>query len=279
MQTIFTVMNKNNHTVWAGPLFAILFVALFASNPFSSWAQGPGSLDNQGTAKVTMVIDGDTIWLDDGRKVRLVGIQAPELSFGRSGYKPSPFGEVAKKEMETLSLGKSVTIYTGGATTDRHGRTLGHVIINDDNKTWLQGEMLRRGMAHVYTFADNRALANEMLEIEKTARKNNVGIWASSLYKIVTDGQAEKHVGTYRLVEGKVLSAQKVGTRAYLNFGPVWRTDFTILVEKDGLKMFAESNMDVLSYQGKNVRVRGWLKNKNGPMIIATHPEQIEIIK
>ncbi|MDH5488710.1 MAG: thermonuclease family protein [Rhodospirillaceae bacterium] len=279
MQTIFTAIGKNNRTIWARPLFVALVVVLFASSPFSSRAQGLDSLDNQGTAKVTMVIDGDTIWLDDGRKVRLVGIQAPELSFGRSDFKPNPFGEAAKKQMATLSLGKSVTIYTGVASTDRHGRTLGHVVINDDNKTWLQGEMLRLGMAHVYTFADNRALANEMLEIEKTARKNNVGIWANNLYKIITDDASANYVGTYRLVEGKVLSAQKVGTNVYLNFGPVWRTDFTILVEKDGLALFAKNNVDPLAFQGKNVRVRGWLKNKNGPMIVATHPEQIEIIK
>ena len=279
MKTIFSAMGKNNRTNWAGPLFAALFFVLLAANPFSSRAQGMGGLDNQGSAKVTMVIDGDTIWLDDGRKVRLVGIQAPELAFGREDFKPNPFGEIAKKQMETLSLGKSVTIYTGTATTDRHGRTLGHVVINDENKTWLQGEMLRLGMAHVYTFADNRALANEMLEIEKTARKNNTGIWANEIYKIISNDESANYVGTYRLVEGKVLSAQKVGTRVYLNFGPVWRTDFTILIEKDGLKMFAKNNIDPLAFQGKNVRIRGWLKNKNGPMIVATHPEQIEIIK
>lgn len=266
---------KKNPIIILSVVSAVIVLLLCATTVL---AASPQTLENKGTAKTINVIDGDTITLDDGREIRLVGIQAPKIPLGRDGFKAWPLAEAAKKEMEKLSIGKSVTIYTGETPIDRHGRTLGHVMVNDNTNAWLQGEMLRRGLARVYTFNDNRALANEMLEIEKTARQNNIGIWAKPFYKIISDIEAADYVGTFQLIEGKVLSAQRVGTRVYLNFGPIWRTDFTILIEKDGLKMFAKSNIDPLSFQGKYVRVRGWIKNKNGPMIEASHPEQIENI-
>ncbi len=242
-------------------------------------ALGPEDLIPQGTAHVAQVVDGDTVRLDDGREIRLVGIQAPKLPLGRSDFKAWPLSKAAKTEMENLCLGKTVNVFIGATETDRHGRTLAHLVVGDgDNKIWLQGEMLARGMARVYTFADNKALAGEMLALERSARKNKHGIWANPFYKIISHKQTSDHIGGFKLVEGMVLDAQVVGKRAYLNFGPEWRTDFTVTIEKPGLKIFANAGIDPISFKGKNIRVRGWIRRKNGPMIEITHPEQIEII-
>lgn len=276
MQGIGSKKHKNKQAVWT----VFLCIAVFLSNVLAANGAGPDGLDNHSTAIVATVIDGDTLTLDDGREIRLVGIQAPKLPLGRAGFSPWPLADIAKKEMENISLGKKVTVYTGTTKTDRHGRMLAHLMVGEKpNQVWLQGEMLRLGLARVYSFADNRALVDEMLSIEKTARKNGNGIWADPFYKIIQAAQGEKYVGTFQLVEGKVLAAQTVGPRTYINFGPVWRTDFTVLIEKNALKVFAKSNIDPISYQGKFLRVRGWIKSNNGPMVEVTHPEQIEIIK
>lgn len=84
--------------------------------------------------------------------------------------------------------------------------------------------------------------------------------------------------GSYELVEGRVLNADLVGSRIYLNFGRYWKEDFTVVIDKQALKLFAAVNLDPLKLQGALVRVRGWIEVHDGPRIDVTHPEQIEIL-
>ena len=65
----------------------------------------------------------------------------------------------------------------------------------------------------------------------------------------------------------------------FLNFGDNWRTDFTIRLDRRIARQFRRAGLTADSYDGRRVRVRGWLKNWNGPMIEASHPEQIEILE
>jgi hypothetical protein len=83
----------------------------------------------------------------------------------------------------------------------------------------------------------------------------------------------------FELVEGRVIEAAIVRKRTYLNFGADWRSDFTITIAPKTWRLFEAEGIDPLSYQGKRVRVRGWLKSYNGPLIEVTHPEQIEVIE
>ncbi|MEQ9608241.1 MAG: thermonuclease family protein, partial [Kiloniellaceae bacterium] len=66
------------------------------------------------------------------------------------------------------------------------------------------------------------------------------------------------------------------GGKTYLNFAEDWREDFTISLDRRAERLFTEQGLDLGDYAGKRVRVRGWLKVRNGPMIEVTHPEQIE---
>ncbi|HKY95989.1 MAG TPA: thermonuclease family protein, partial [Kiloniellales bacterium] len=75
-------------------------------------------------AKVTEVIDGDTLVLDDGTEVRLVGTQAPKLPLGRPGYSTWPLAPEAKANLEQLVLRRRVGLGFGGNAWDRHGRRL-----------------------------------------------------------------------------------------------------------------------------------------------------------
>ena len=70
----------------------------------------------------------------------------------------------------------------------------------------------------------------------------------------------------------------KVKARVYLNFGPDWRTDFTVTLQAKARRLFRKAGLEPLSLEGREIRVRGWLKKFNGPMIEATHPEQIEVL-
>lgn len=234
-------------------------------------------LEPGGEALAVEVIDGDTLVLDDGRQVRLVGIQAPKLPLGRPGFEAWPLAGEAKAALEELGLQKRLRLSYGGRRTDRHGRVLAH--LHDQGGRWLQGELLRRGLARVYSFRDNRALVPEMLALEDEARAAGRGIWSHPFYALRAADKAGIFVGGFQLVVGRVLDAAVVRGRAYLNFGPDWRTDFTATISPRDRRVFAAAGIDPMALKGRLVRVRGWLRDYNGPMIEVTHPEQIEVLE
>ena len=258
------------------PVFALLLgICLFAP-PAPPAAALMTGLAPGGSARVVGVIDGDTVVLDDGREVRLVGTQAPKLPLGRDGFAAWPLADEAKRELEKLVLGRTVELGFGGQRSDRHGRSLAHLYLPDG--TWVQGEMVQRGLARAYTFADNRALVAELLAAERAARLARRGIWANPWYRILAPDEVEDHIDSFQLVEGRVLNAAVARGTGYLNFGPDHRTDFTAVIPKEGLALFLEGGRSPQSYEGRRVRVRGWVQSLNGAMIEVTHPEQIEEI-
>lgn len=225
--------------------------------------------------RVAAVIDGDTLILENGTHVRLTGIQAPKLPLGRPGFRAWPLGEAAKRALEALAGGKAVGLSYDGRRIDRWRRLLAHV---EADGVWLQGEMLRRGLARVYTFPDNVARAADLYAAERAARAAGRGIWALRAYRIRTAEDAADAIGTFQLVEGTPLDVATVRGRTYLNYGRDWRTDFTASVSARAAGRFRAAGIDLKSLAGRRLRVRGWLTRQNGAMIRLTHPEQIEIL-
>ena len=254
--------------------FWTLAAAFLGTAPAIAADLAPG-----GSAGVRTVVDGDTVIIDpplDGAdQIRLVGIQAPKLPLGRPNFPTWPLAGQSKRALEQLVLGRDVTLGYGGRRKDRHGRLLAHLHVGD---TWVQGEMLRAGMARVYSFADNRALVAEMLALEREARAARRGIWADPFYVVRNPDSLERDLDSFQLVEGRVADVAVVRGRAYLNFGANWRTDFTIALAPAAVRLFAREGIDIRGFKGTRVRVRGWVKEYNGPMIETTHPEQIEVL-
>jgi endonuclease YncB( thermonuclease family) len=238
---------------------------------------GPArALAEGGQAVVTGVVDGDTVQLADGREVRLVGIQAPKLPLGRKNLRKWPLADRARSALESLTLGRTVSLAYGGQRVDRHGRQLAHLTLDDGS--WVQYILLSQGLARVYSFPDNRALVAEMLAAERAAREVRAGIWDNAFYAVRSPFDVTRDIGTFQLVEGQVLDAARVRGTTYLNFGGDWRTDFTIVVRSGARAAFEDAGVDLLALEGRSVRIRGWLDERNGPMIAATHPEQIELL-
>ena len=232
--------------------------------------------DTTAGATVAEVVDGDTLILADGTEVRLVGIQAPKLPLGRKGFRAQPLAEEARAALARLTAGRELALSYGGAEIDRHGRALAH--LHDEAGTWIQGALLSLGLARVYTFRDNRAHVPAMLALECAAREDGRGIWRHAYYRVRSVDASADHIGSFQIVEGLVLDAAVVRGRAYLNFGPDYRTDFTVTIAPRDRRVFTAAGIDPLAYEGRRIRVRGWLKSYNGPVIDATHPEQIEVL-
>ncbi len=233
------------------------------------------------TGRVASVVDGDTLFLDNGLKVRLSGIQAPKLPLGREGFKAWPLGEAAKAELEAIIDGKDLRLYYGGQKRDRYDRALAQTFLLDDKgrpSLWVQEAMVERGMARVYTWPDTWQDSKRLYQAEEVARRAKRGIWALPFYRVRRpDANAlAQDIDSFQLVSGIIVSSATIRGTTYLNFGADYRTDFTIKIVEEDEKRF--KGWDFKTLEGARVRVRGWVEMDNGPMIRITHPEQLEIL-
>ena len=140
--------------------------------------------------------------------------------------------------------------------------------------------LIAEGLARVYSFPDNRACVTELLAREAEARAS-LGVWSSSLYRVVSALDVKRSgrlTHSYQVVEGTVATVGEGGGRIYLNFAKDWHSDFTISVDRKDAPAFAAAGIDLKALAGKRLRVRGFLGWRNGPMIEASHPEQIELL-
>lgn len=250
--------------------WVILFVLSILSGMAVAADLEPGE-----TGLVSRVIDGDTFVLSDGLEVRLIGLQAPKLPLGRPGFATWPLAPEAKSALQQIVLDRTVSLSYGGARRDRYGRALAQAHRADG--LWVQGDMIRRGMARVYSFKDNRVCVSDLLALEMKARDARLGMWRFDGYRVRSVPETFDAIDTFQIVEGRVLSAARIGRRTFLNFGDDWRTDFTATVAPGDHRPFDKDDFDLLALEGKKVRVRGWLTSYNGPNMVITHPEQIEI--
>lgn len=230
---------------------------------------------------VTSIVDGDTLLLDNGLVVRLIGIQAPHLALGRDGMDDWPKSAESKQVLADIALNKPVLLRYGGEQKDRYGRSLAQVFVAGTPETWVQQQMLAAGMARVYSFPDNRACLPDLFAAETKARAQALGIWADPYYRVRRADRPADFAslsGHYELVEGRVLKAEKTGGRVYLNFGRRFKEDFTAVIDSRALALFAKDRLDPLRLADALVRVRGWIDLKDGPRVEISHPEQIEVL-
>lgn len=264
----------------AGIIAASAFAAMAAGHCLPAWACDlPPPVE---TGTVADVLDGDTLKLTDGRIVRLIGAKAPKPPLSWRGDDPWPLVDDARDALSALASGKPVELRFGGLRQDRHGYVLAQVFVADGaNRLWLQDELIAKGLARVYSFADNRACVAELLASERKARAGRLGVWASYVYRI-EPARDVKRLGrlihSYQLIEGTVVAVGEGGGRLYLNFGADWRTDFTVSIDRKSVSDFAAAGIDLKTLAGRRLRARGFLAWRSGPMLEATHPEQIELL-
>jgi endonuclease YncB( thermonuclease family) len=232
--------------------------------------------------EVVRIIDGDTLVLDDGTEVRLIGIQAPKLPLDRPGFVAWPLAEEAKAALEKLALGQAAIVRYGGTLRDRYGRALGQVMIRLETgeDIWLQRAMLEAGLARVYSFPDNRQCLGLLFEAERASRKSGLGVWNDPYYAIraAIDPDLPGRHDAYELVEGRVLSVGERGALAYLDFGRDWSTDFTAVLSKEANESLAAEGLAVATLKGRRIRLRGWIESHDGASMRVTHPEQLELL-
>lgn len=119
--------------------------------------------------------------LDNGQKVRYIGIDTPELH--KTGNKPTCFGTEAKAKNAELVSGKTILLKKDVSEVDRYGRLLRFVYLYDPvaskEGTFVNDYLIRQGYARLATFPPDIAKVEELRAAETEARNNNRGLWAS----------------------------------------------------------------------------------------------------
>jgi len=126
----------------------------------------PKNSSSKTLVTVARVIDGDTFELANGKKVRLLGVDAPE--------KNQYFYEEAKEKLRELVENKNVYLEADYTNSDSSGRLLRYAFVGD---TFVNLEMVKQGFANVYIFSPNEKYSSQLLEAEEFARMNKLGIW------------------------------------------------------------------------------------------------------
>jgi len=141
-------------------LLAIIFLLLLACG-----CQSPPTI-----ARVIEVIDGDTIVIEGGYRVRYIGIDTPEIH-----PEVEAFGLEAWQANRELVDGKVVHLERDVSQVDKYGRLLRYVYVDD---ILVNAELVRQGLAYVKAYPPDTKHQDYLEELEQEARQAGRGMWA-----------------------------------------------------------------------------------------------------
>jgi micrococcal nuclease len=253
--------------------FALVGVAIAAASRF--WT-GAGLLPGR-PQTVKSVVDGDTVELSNGRMARYIGIDTPELKRRTGGdweEVKEPYAEEARRLNEELVLGKALRLEYDVQRRDKYDRELVYCYAPREGKEILvQAELLRNGLAYLYTFPPNVAHIGELVTALREAKANKRGIWSQDLS--ISSTEANRYVGQRKIIEGTVSRARKSDKVITLTM-----EGLKIVIFKKDLVIFTKEGIDPAAfYKGKKIRAFGLIKTYRGATeLIVSDPYQIEIV-
>ena len=222
------------------------------------------------------IIDGDTFRLATGDTVRLIGIDAPELS--------QPGGVLSREYLAHLLLGNPITLEKGYEDRDNYHRLLrfvytGNLCINE--------EMIRQGYAEA-RYLPESPIREYYLQLEIQAETAKAGLWSDNVFQprscidwdsnlpVIDWVNADQYYNQYVIIEGTIVDTYNSGIVCFLNFHTNYQY-FTAVIFACDIPGFPYPPDTY--YLGKNVQIIGIIKQyKGSPEIIVKTPEQIKIL-
>lgn len=230
----------------------VMIVGLVLAGPV--WAGCFSSVTTEGLTSVVVskVYDGDTVKLTDGRKIRILNINTPEL--GRDGGVDDAFARHATEHTRKwLNAREKIYLLFDVERKDRYGRWLAHVL--DSTGESLAESLLRQGLASPLAVPPNLAQAECYFALAKQPKRENIGVWAATPFVEVTQLSRPG----FQRVRGVVSKISQ--TRA----GDYWlelQGQLAIQVRKQDLVYFNDfpSGFEVAS----KIEVEGWVVDRSG---------------
>ena len=219
---------------------------------------------------VEAIYDGDTVRLQNGDKVRFIGINAPEIN--HDGGRSEPFAHAAKDRLTTLlaTHNNRIHLAPGSEPRDRYGRRLAHAYLPDNRS--ISSLLLSEGLVTRITIPPNINHSSCYREAENTARQNRIGLWSQQNANSIRAHQINRQTRGFFLVDGRV-------TDSYAN-GRHWAIRFDnhlhIHIDQANMAYFSKNMLQQL--ENRNVQVRGWIgRHRNKPNLRLQHPANIEV--
>lgn len=137
-------------------------------------SSSPSIIDapSSGLVKVIRVIDGDTVEIEGGERVRYIGIDTPETVDPRKPVQC--FGVEASRKNKELVDGKEVRLEKDVTDTDKYGRLLRYVWIGE---TLINLELVKQGFAQSYSYPPDIKYQDDFVKAEREARDTKIGLW------------------------------------------------------------------------------------------------------
>ena len=226
------------------------------------------ALERQGEGRVAAVVDGRSFRLEDGREIRLIGIERAGMD--RSG---------GMSALSAVVSGRDVVLHGEDDTPDRYGRQ-GAIVFVSGSEHSVQSELLRRGGALMSSDIIEKNCAAALAAAERVARDAKLGIWAdaAAIKNAESPGDILAAIGHFTVVEGRVLSVRQAGAITYLNFGRNWTRDFAATISRRIIPAFESAGLDPKSLESRRIRVRGVVASRGGPRIELLRVGQIEVL-
>ncbi len=233
---------------------------------WAAWAGGcppPAAIEQWG--RVAWVYDGDTVRLADGRKVRLIGVNAPELH-----PEPEAGARAAHQALMRWLRGQRVGLVFGPERADHYGRTLARIFLEDGVD--VQWRLLRQGLAAWVVVPPNDAGLDCYRRAERLARSERLGIWRSKALGPFSPARLYRRGGGFAIVEGRVERIERRRGRVRLVLAP------RVAIEIDPRRLAPLGPLpDPESLLGRTLSARGWWVERGRQLILPLrHPALLE---
>lgn len=250
-----------------GPLSKVFFLALsFCGPAIAAPVCAPDRIDV--ATHVADVYDGDTVYLAAGARLRLIGLDAPEL--GRDGAPDQPFAAAARDALRRRLAGNAaLRLRYDAEREDVHGRTLAHAFFADGDSVaaWL----LEQGLATLLVIPPNVWNADCYAAAERRARVAKRGVWASPDHLPVAADTLAPAIRGYRTVRGRVLRVHDAPRAVWLALPG----RFAIRIDRADLGHFAA--VPLYALHRREVVVRGLVYPVGEePHLKLRHPAQLD---
>ncbi len=219
---------------------------------------------------VEKVVDGDTIIVKGGGRVRLLGINTPEIAHRQ--HAAEPLGDRAHQRLEQLLRDKKVYLEFDQQRRDRFKRLLAHVTLEDGSS--INEQLLREGLARALFLQPNMSHLQDYYRIEAEAAENKRGIWSLPEFKIRSAAKANECIKRFCLLRGRIVKIEKKSRYTYLHFPG----SLVVAIKHRYLKQFQTAGLNIQTLKGTTVMIRGWIGTRNdAPYLQLQHPLQIQI--
>lgn len=219
--------------------------------------------------RVEQVYDGDTVRLATGQRVRLIGINTPEVAHRNQPEQPG--GVEASRFLQQRLEGKRVRMEFGPERADKYGRLLAHLY--DEDGTNINRLLLEQGLAHAVIKPPSITHIDDYFAAEAAARTQQLGIWQLPHFQVAPIREAAQMRNSFRRLQGRVERVEENNSAWLIHF----EGEVSALIRKEHLASFEAAGLHPQQLLGQHVTIRGWVQQSRGrPLIRLQHRYAIE---